>query len=321
MKVLKKLAFILVATLCFQAAALAQAFPVKPIRLVIGFPPGGTDLTARIISPYLSEGLGQPVVFDYRPGANGAIGADAVARATPDGYTLLFGTAGIMVVAAVTTAKLPYDTRRDFTPISITHEGGMFLTVPASDPANTVEELIERARRAPGKLSFGSNGVGSIYHLMAEGLSQVARIELLHVPYKGVAPIQQAALSNEITFYFGSGAVFPLAAAGKVKLIAYMDSKRSPLRSGVPAIVESLPEYQRVPGWLGFFGPASLPGPVLARLNGELVKAGANAELRGKLADLGYTMVSNSPEAAAAMLRRDIDIVARIVKTAGIKLE
>jgi tripartite-type tricarboxylate transporter receptor subunit TctC len=319
MNILIKLACL--ACLSWPAVSFSQAYPSKPVRLVIPFPPGGIDLPARIISAKLSEGLGQQVVFDYRAGANGAIGADAVARATPDGYTLLFGTAGTMVVAAVTTANLPYDTRRDFTPISITHEGGMFLTVHASDPATTARDLIERARRAPGKLSFGSNGVGSMYHLMAEELQQTARIDLLHVPYKGIGPMHQAALANEITLYFGSGAVLPLAAAGKVKLIAYMDNKRSPFRPEVPAIVETLPEYQRVPGWMGYFGPAALQGAVLARLNSELVKASANADLRAKLADIGYTPIGNSPEEAAALLRKDIEIVTHIVKTAGIKLE
>jgi tripartite-type tricarboxylate transporter receptor subunit TctC len=319
-KALARLACLLLVLSLSQGAVLAQTYPVKPVRMVIPFPPGGIDLPARIISARLSEGLGQQVVFDYRAGANGAIGADATARATPDGYTLLFSTAGMMVVAAVTTANPAYDSR-NFTPISVTHEGGMFLTVHGSDPATTARELIERARKSPGKLSFGSNGMGSMYHLMAEELQQTARIDLLHVPYKGIGPMHQAALANEITLYFGSGAVLPLAAAGKVKLLAFMDTKRSPFRPEVPAIVETLPEYQRVPGWMGVFGPAALPTAIVARLNGEIVKALANADVRAKLAEIGFTTVGNSPAEAAALIRSDIEIVTRIVKKAGIKLE
>jgi tripartite-type tricarboxylate transporter receptor subunit TctC len=230
----------LVVALAFPALVHAQSYPSKPVRLMIPFPPGGIDLPARIISVKMSENMGQQVVMDYRSGANGAIGCEVVARAAPDGYTLLYTTSNTHVVALFTTKNLPYDPVRDFTPISIANEGGMHLAVHPSNPASSLAELIEDARRNPGKISFASTGVGSFFQLIGEELKQLTGVDMLHVPYKGTGPMAQAVVAGEVTMYFGSGSVFPLVKAGKLKLLAYMDGKRSPFVPELPAATESL---------------------------------------------------------------------------------
>jgi tripartite-type tricarboxylate transporter receptor subunit TctC len=312
---------VLAGALAFSALAHAQSYPARPVRLMIPFPPGGIDLPARIISMKMSENMGQQVVMDYRSGANGAIGCEVVARAAPDGYTLLYTTSNTHVVALFTTKNLPYDPVRDFTPISIANEGGMHLAVHPSNPANSLGELIEDARRNPGKVSFASTGVGSIFQLIGEELKQLTSVDMLHVPYKGTGPMAQAVVAGEVTMYFGSGSAFPLVKAGKVKLLAFMDSKRSPFVPELPAATESVPGFQKIPGWMAFFGPANMPAPLVSRIHGEVVKALAGADVRAKLADLGYTAIGNSPAEAAAAIRSDISLIGRIVKASGIQPE
>lgn len=304
-----------------SGAAIAQNYPAKPIRLIIPFPPGGIDIPGRLISTRLGEALGQPVVLDYRTGANGIIGCELVARATPDGYTLLYTTSNTQVVAIFTARNLPYDPVKDFTPISLTNEGGMFLAVHPSNPATSLKDLIDEARRNPGKLSFASSGTGSFFQLMGEEIKMLAGVDMLHVPYKGTGPMQQAVMSGEVTMYFGSGSVFPLVNGGKLKLLAYLEDKRSQFRPEVPPITDFLPGYQKISTWMGFFGPAALPRPIVARLNSEIVKVLANAELRGRLGEFGYSAIGNTPEQAAQTIRNDVEVIGRIVKAAGIKPE
>ena len=299
----------------------AQNYPVKPIRLIIPFPPGGIDIPGRLISTKVSEALGQPIVLDYRSGANGIIGCEIVSKAAPDGYTLLYSTSNTQVLAIYTARTLPYNPVKDFTPIALANEGGMFLAVHPTNPASSLKDLLEEARRNPGKISFASSGTGSFFQLMGEQIKMLAGLEMLHVPYKGTGPMQQAVMSGEVTMYFGSGSVFPLVNAGKLKLLAYLEEKRSAFRPEVAPITESLPGYQKISTWMGYFGPASLPRPIVTRLNSEIVKALSNAELRGKLGEFGYAAIGNTPEQAAQTIRTDVEVMGRIVKAAGIKPE
>lgn len=305
----------------FCGVVFGQEYPNKTIRLVVPFPPGGIDIPGRLISNKLSESLGKTVVLDYRSGANGVIGCELVARAVPDGYTLLFTTSNTQIVAAFTSKNLPYDPAKDFTPISITNESGLFLAVHPTNPANSVRELFENARRNPGKLSFASTGVGSFFQLIGESLKQLSGADLLHVPYKGTGPMMQAVMGGEVTMIFGGSAVLPMAAAGKLKLLAYMDSKRLPSRPELAAMTETFSGFQRVAGWMGYFGPVGLSPAVVARLYGEIAKALASPDLREKLIENGQVIYAMTPAESAVQIKKDTEAIGRIVKAAGIEPE
>ena len=304
-------------------AAHAQSWPAKPIRMIVPFSAGSTlDLIARMVAARMQEALGQPVVVDIRTGANGMIGSDLVARSAPDGYTIQIGTSGTHQTSIYLNKNVPYDPIRDFTPITAAVEPMTCLVAHPSLPANSVNELIEYARRNPGKLSYGTTGVGSVFHLAGELFNQTAGVDMVHVPYKGIPPTMTDLVAGQILLsYTAVPDAMPYIKAGKIKVLAVLEAKRYPGLPDVPAVSESVPGFRKPTTWFGFFGPAGLPQPILARLNSEIVKAINAPETRTKLEAMGLAPIANTPEQFAAMLKNGIEQYGKIVKSAGIQPE
>ena len=313
-----------IATVLFGVASFeiyGQTFPAKPIRVIIPYPPGGIDTVARLITPNVSKVLGQPLVLENRVGANGMIGSEYVARQAPDGYMLLFGSSSTHVAPVFTAKNLSYDPIKDFTPISQVAESPLYLFVSPGLPFNSVKELLDYAKRNPSALSYGSTGVGSIYQLMGEELKQLSGVSILHVPYKGAEQSVQDTIGGQLSMFFGAAVRLPQAQAGKLKVLAVLDTKRSRVRPDIPAISETLADYKKVAGWQAFFGPAGMPQAVVNRLSAEIVSTVQMPDVRSKLEDIGFDSIGNSPEQLAAAMRSDIEIFGRIAKAAKIEPE
>lgn len=300
----------------------AQTYPSKPVRVIVPFAPGGgSDVLARFLGPRLSERLGQPVVVDNRPAASGVVGADLVAKATPDGYTLLlvFST---HAQSAQLFAKLPFDPIKDFAPITlvITTPLGMMLT-PAV-PAKTVKEFIAHAKANPGKLNYGSSGPGSSPHLAAELFMSMAGVQMTHIPYKGVAPIIAAQLGNEVQFSFAN--MFSTEGhwrAGRLRLVAHAGAKRLEAMPELPTISESgVPGYEAII-WYGYMTAARTPRPIVDRLNQE-IKAVANLpDVRKTLTSQGNEVIAGTPQDFAKLIVSDANKWGAIGKKLGVKLD
>lgn len=306
------------------ALAQAQSFPVRPIQLVVPFSAGNaiTDTVARLVSPRLGEQLGQPVIVSNRPGANGLIGTEQVARAAADGYTLLIASPSTHITAVFLTRDLPYDPVRDFTPITAVVEPVTGVAVAASFPAGSLRELIDQARRNPGKFTFSSTGIGSVFHLTGEMLNQAAGIDLLHVPYKANQQAMTDLLAGRITVLLNPVLLIaPQAKAGKMKLLAVMEARRFAGLPEVPTVGETLPGFEKPPSWLGFFGPAALPAAITSRLHAETVRTLALPDVRSRLEEGGMAVIGNSPAEFADQIRRGFEIYGRAVRAAGIKPE
>ncbi|MDQ3027642.1 MAG: tripartite tricarboxylate transporter substrate binding protein [Pseudomonadota bacterium] len=307
------------------ALANAQSdFPNKPLKLVIGFAPGGsTDIIGRIVAQKLGERLGQPVVIENKAGAGGTIGADATAKAAPDGYTLTLGTTSTHAIAAGAYSKLPYNPVSDFTPISLVAITPYLLVVNPSVPAKTLPEFVSHAKSQAGKMNYASAGNGTATHLAMEMLKDAAKLDILHVPYKGNAPADIAILAGEVQTVFGSmPALLQNTKAGKVRPIAVGTATRSPALPDVPTVAE-----QGYPGfeaalWLGIMGPANMPKPVVDRLHREIVAIVATPEFKAAMDTNGAEPVaSKSPEEFREMLRGQVDKYVKITKAIGIKLD
>ncbi len=314
------------ALLCLLVApllALAQAYSGKPIHLVVPYPPGGsTDLLARSVAIKLGESLQQQIVVENRGGGGGTLGSGIVARSAPDGYTLLLGTNATHTLAMFFIKGLQYDPVKDFTPITAGVVVPIALAVHTSVPANNAKEFVEWAKRNPTKVSFGSSGTGSPHHLAGELLNQVAGINMVHVPYKGAGPSMQDLVGGQIPAVFTTlSTALPQAKNGKIKIIGMAEPMRQPTAPDVPAIGESVPGYAMPVSWLGFFGPAGLPEPILQRLNTEMVRALHDPETRARLEAGGMPVLGNSVEEFRAMIRNDIETFRRITTAAGIKPE
>jgi tripartite-type tricarboxylate transporter receptor subunit TctC len=318
---------VLAAASLLAAPALSQAqsdYPNRPIKLIVGFAPGGsTDIVARIVAQKLSERLGQSVVVDNRAGAGGTIGADVTAKAPPDGYTLTLGTTSTHAIAAGAYSKLPYDPVKDFTPISLVAITPYLLVVNPQVPVKTLAEFVTLAKANPGKMNYASAGSGTATHLAMEMLKDAAKLDIVHVPYKGNAPADVAILAGEVQTVFGSmPALLQNAKAGKVRSIAVGTTQRSPALPEIPTIAE-----QGYPGfeaalWLGIMGPANMPKPVVDRLHRELVAIVATPEFKTAMDANGAEPVgSKSPEEFREMLRGQVDKYVKITKAIGIKLD
>jgi tripartite-type tricarboxylate transporter receptor subunit TctC len=299
---------LLVAVLAFPLIALAQAWPSKPIRLVVPYPPGGsTDLLARTIGQKVGEALGQQIIVDNRAGAGGMLGSEIVARAAPDGYTILLGTGATHGLTLLLSKAIPYDPVKDFTPITAAVEVPIILCVSLQVPAATARELVDYAKKNPGKLAYGSSGTGSPHHLSGELLRQVAGIDVVHVPYKGAAPAVQDLIGSQIPMVFTTlSTALPHIKAGKIRAIGFVEAK---------------PGYVMPASWLGFFAPAGLPDPILRRLNAEIVKAVQSPDVKAKLETAGMPVVGTGSEEFAKMVKDDIETFRKIVNAAGIKPE
>jgi tripartite-type tricarboxylate transporter receptor subunit TctC len=301
--------------------AMAQAYPSKPVRVIVPFAPGSVlDVIARLVAEKMSAGMGRPVLVEARPGAGGRLGAEQVMRSPPDGYTTLFTSSGSLVGGAFLVKAVGYDTLRDFTAISAAVSPVDCLIVHVALPVNSAAELIDYARRNPGKLAYGSNGIGSTFHMVGELVKQVAGIDMLHVPYQGAPEQTNAVITGQIQVAFNSFAVSRAQSqAGKVKLLAVLRDQRYAGAPNVPTLSEALPGYQALPNWFGYFGPAALPPPLLARLNAEIVKGLRAPDVLPKLDDAGVVPIGDTPEQFAALMRATQEGYARAVKAA--KLE
>ncbi len=309
----------------WPAVSSAQSdFPSRPVKLVVGFAPGGsTDIVARIVAQKLGERLGQAVVVENKAGAGGTIGADATAKAAPDGYTLTLGTTSTHAIAAGAYSKLPYNPVTDFTPISLVAITPYLLVVNPQVPAKTLPEFVAHAKGQAGKMNYASAGSGTATHLAMEMLKDAAKIDILHVPYKGNAPADIAILAGEVQTVFGSmPALLQNAKAGKVRPIAVGTVARSPALPDVPTVAE-----QGYPGfeaalWLGIMGPANMPKPVVDRLHREIVAIVATPEFKAAMdANGAEPIASKSPEEFREMLRGQVDKYVKITKAVGIKLD
>jgi len=323
---------IFAASLCTSAYAQApgastgpaQAWPTRPVRLVLGLPPGsGSDLLARALAQRLTGRWGQPVVVENRAGANTIIATEAVARAAPDGHTLLFGIGYSFTLIPHLYAKIPYDPIEDFAPITMLAEFGTVLVVNPALPANTLSELIALARSQPGKLIYGSIGSGSSPHLMLEMISNKAGIKLLHVPYKGQSQLMLAALTNEVNLtWAGVFSVRPHVTTGKLKALAYSGGKRSSAMPELPTVVEAGYPDARTEVWYALFAPARTPRMLIERIHGDVSKLLAEPEFREKeIFSKGYEPSGLGPVEITALIRRDLVAGGVLVKISGARAE
>jgi tripartite-type tricarboxylate transporter receptor subunit TctC len=319
----------LVLTVCLlalaaAAPAAAQSWrAARPITMVVPFPPGpALDLVARLVGARLGAALGQTIVVENRSGANGTIGSGVVARAAPDGYTLLAATAGTHVTAVHLLKSLPYDPVKDFTPIVAAVEPVTCLTVNSELPVNSVEELIAYAKARPDELSYGSSGVGSVFQMMGELFNQAAGVRIKHVPYRGVVPAMQDVISGHIpmTFISVSNAI-PAMQAGRVKILAVLESARYARLPDVRSMSEIIPAFRKPSSWFGFLGPPGLPGAIVTRLNAELVKSLNAPDVHSKVEDNGMAVIGGTPEQFAALMQDGIARYGAIIKAAGIQPE
>ena len=302
--------------------AIAQSYPAKPIKIVVAYPAGGpNDLSARTVGQKLTEALGQPVVVDNRAGAAGNIGSQFVAKSPPDGYTLLNGASALTIAPAI-TKNLGYDVARDFAPISLTAISAFVLAVHPSVPANSIKELIALARARPRQLTYASSGVGAPPHLAGEMLKGMARIEVLHVPYKGVGQSISDLVGGQIDMMFTSPPnALPQVKAGRLKALAVSTAKRSALLPDVPTISESgVPGFE-IGTWFGLLAPADTPAAIVSRLNAAVVAIVSTPEFREKLSAQGMDAVSSTPEQFAAHIRSELAKFAKIVQAAKIPAE
>lgn len=318
------IAALLALVMALTAPASAQTAPSgKPITMVVPFPPGpALDLVARLTGARLADALGQPVVVENRTGANGTLGANAVARAAPDGHTLLFTTASTHVTAMHLMKSLPYDPVKDFTPIVAAVEPVTCLIVNSALPVSSVGELVAYAKARPGALSYGSSGVGSVFHLVGELFNQTAGVSINHVPYRGVAPALQDVIAGHIPMAFLSiSNVLALGDTGSVKILAVLEPMRFAGRPNIPSMSEAIPAFRKPSSWFGVFGPAGLPAPMAARLNGEITKALVVADVKARLDENGLSVIGGSPEDFRALIVDGIARYGAIIKAAGIKPE
>ncbi|MEO9101208.1 MAG: tripartite tricarboxylate transporter substrate binding protein [Burkholderiaceae bacterium] len=309
------------AVLLTFASIATAAYPDKPITLVVPWAPGGsTDILARALAEQLTQSMGQAVIVENRAGASGNIGSNQVAKAKPDGYTLLVGS---MSTHAMNPALMPMPFKgvEDFTPIALLANVINTLVVNPSVPVKNVKELIAYAKANPGKLAYASAGSGSTNHLSAVLFEKAAGIEMLHVPYKGGAPAVLDTVGNQTQVLFSAGTqTLPQVKAGKLTLLAVTEAKRSDLLPDVPTVAETLPGYA-LGVWYGLFGPAELPKELVDRLNAAANQALAEPAVRARMNTMGVEVVKASPEQFAAVLRRDADEYGKLISDLGIKAE
>lgn len=303
-------------------SAWAQAYPSKPITMVVPFPPGGpTDLVARVLGQKLSELLGQPVIIDNRPGANGNIAAGAVSKASADGYTVLYNTSSITLSPAL-YQNLAYDVQRHLAPVALTAVVPLALVVHPSLPANTVQEFVAYAKANPGKLSYGSAGNGNVTHLVAYQFVSSQGIDATHVPYRGSAPADIDLVGGQIQFMTDTiNSVMPFVKDKRMKLLAVTTAKRMSLFPGVPTLAETVMPGFEAGAWQGVMVPAGTPAAVVRRLNTEIVKALQSPEVKEKLAQQGAEPLGSTPEEYGAYIKKELARWATVIKATGIKLD
>jgi tripartite-type tricarboxylate transporter receptor subunit TctC len=315
-------AALLLAMLVSQAA-LAQAWPNRPVRLLVPFAAGAgiNDIMARLVGQHLGAGLGQPAVIENRAGAGGIAGTDAAAKAAPDGYTFLMTNVSL-VTSAYLYPKLPYDPQKDFVPVTLVATSPLMLVVHPSVAARSVQELVALAKANPGRLNFGSGGVGSTPHLSVELFKSAAGIDAVHVPYKGGAPALNDLVAGQISFMIENvPGTLPFVKGGKLRALAITSAQRSPLEPALPTMAESGVLGYEVVGWQGLFAVAGTPPETVARLQTEVAKVLRLPEVRERLAALGAEPVGSTPDEFGAFIRAETTRWGRIIREKGIRSE
>jgi tripartite-type tricarboxylate transporter receptor subunit TctC len=310
------------AALALAASAAFAQFPNKPVTIVVGFEPGGgTDTTARILQGPLGEQIGQQVIVENRAGAGGNIAVDHVAKAAPDGYTIVLANVGALAVNPH-ILKTPYDPLKDLLPISMAAEFANVLVVQPSLPIKTVADYVDYAKKNPGKLTYASSGIGGAGHLSGELLKSVAKVDIVHVPYKGGGPAMQGFLGGQVDSFFAT----PISSisqirAGKARAVATTGSKRAALMPDVPTIAEAGYQGYEALNWYGFLAPRGTPKDIIERLNREIVKALAAPQAVAALHKTGTEPKSSTPDEFAQYIKREYDTWGKVVKEAGIKAQ
>ena len=303
------------------STAFAQSFPSRPVKLIVPYPPGGaTDIIGRTLAQSMSASLGQPVVVDNRPGANGAVGSEVVARSAPDGYTV--GLAGSSThVLNPLLYKLSYDPVKDFAPLGLLATTNFVILVNPQSPATTLRELVDWLKANPGKASYASFGNASAGHLAGELFKATAGVDMVHVPYKGAAPAQTDLMAGHVALMFSDMSGMPHVRSGKLRALAMTGGKRSSSFPEIPTVAEAgVPGYE-VGGWFAVYAPASTPGPILERLNRELTKALTANDVRERLVGLGLEPAPSTPRELAARMQKDRETWQKVISDAKIKVE
>jgi len=309
------------ALLVLAGAAHAQPYPSRPIRSIMTVA-GGADIIARLVAQGLTQSLGQPVVVETQSGAGGTIGAEAVARAAPDGHTIMLASESALVMSRFLSKSARLDPLKDFTPITKAFETVAVVETTPAQPFGSIRELIDYARRNPGKLSYGTSGIGTTHHLSGESIRLLTGIDWVHVPYKGGPPVITDLIGGEIQVGFSVLATAaPFIASGKIRILAVNGAKRYHVIPDVPTVSEQLPDYEPPPTWAGYFGPAGMPPAVVSRLREEIVRVLESPAVRAKAEDIGFPIATSTPDELNANIRRDVEVTARIVKAIGIKPE
>ena len=307
---------------CASFSALAQAFPDRPIRFIVPFPPGGgNDILARQIAPRMAESMGQPVVIDNRPGAGGNIGTDLAAKSAPDGYTIVIASNQVTMNPAL-YAKLPFDIEKDFAPVALIASVPMVLVVNPALPAQNVQELIALAKQQPGKLNYSTPGIGTPQHIAFEVFNHAAGVKVTHVAYKGTGPAIGDLIGGQVQSAFGTMAsVEPHIKAGKLRALAVATPQRSQAMPGVPTVAESGLAGYDVSLWYSILAPAGTPRPVVARLSSEVEKALNHPENRGRMAQQGFEVSYLNPDQMTQLMKRDLARWEKSLKAIGLKLD
>jgi tripartite-type tricarboxylate transporter receptor subunit TctC len=317
-------AFVAAAALALCGApAFAQSWPTRPIHLVVPFPAGGsTDIVGRLVADKLAVALGQSVVVDNKAGAGGTTGSELVAKAPPDGYTLLLGTSSTQAIAPHLYARPPYDATRDFAPVTLIGTATILMVVHPSVPVQTVGEFIALARAHPNQFMFGSTGNGSVSHLTAEYFKSQAGVQMQHVPYKGDAPMTLDLVAGRVQVAFGTAVAFlPYVQSGKLHALAVTDAKPSPVVPNVPTVASSgLPNFEALQ-WFGLLAPTGTPKDVIARVNAEVGKALQQPDVQDKLKALGMQVMGAGPDAFGAFMRAEDVKWGKIVRDSGAKVD
>ncbi len=319
---MKRIAIVALLAVAMGASALAQTFPAKPVRIVVAFPAGGgVDIVARLLAPKLAEAWGQQVIVDNRAGASGVIGTEFAARSAPDGHTLLMGTLGNLSVNPHLIAKMPVDPLRDFAPITQVVAVHFVLVAHPSLPARNIAELIALARSRPGEINYSSSGPGGAPHLAGELFKSIAKVNLVHVPYKGSAPSFQDLLGGQVSLTFDSLVqALPYVRDKRLNALAVLGAARSPLLPEVPTVAESLPSYE-LTNWFGLVAPAAAPRAIVGKVHADVVKVLQDAGVSEKLSAMGATAVGNTPEQFGAMMRADSEKWGRLIRETNIRAE
>jgi tripartite-type tricarboxylate transporter receptor subunit TctC len=305
-----------------SAPSMAQAYPTKPIKLIIPFPAGGaTDIVGRVVAQQLGVELGQTVVVDNRAGAAGVIGSESVARAAPDGYTILLSTSSTHTIGPILNPKIPFSPTKDFTPIMYLAASPQVVVVPLSSPANTMPELIDYIKKNPGKLNFGSAGTGGIPHLSTERFLAMTGTKMTHVPYKGTALAMPDLMAGRLDLMFDSISVsLPHIRDGKVRALAVTSPKPSSVAPNIPTLSQFVPGYESLT-WFGVFGPAGLPPAIQEKLNQALNKAIQNPALLAQFAKLGFDAAGGTPQEFAKKMAEETAMWQKVITDGNITIE